>query len=88
MKTLPFSSDDFNWCIENDIQVYGKLDSEGILRIAIRRGGITTSGKDQATINGVRHTSKEVLGSNSYRNMKELSLDLPFVYKQIREKYG
>jgi hypothetical protein len=71
---LPFSSDDFNWCVKNNFQVYGRPDHEGKLRIAIRRGGIITEGKDYIIINGV--------------NMNELSLYLPAVYKQLREQYG
>ena len=88
MPILPFSSEDFNWCIENDFQVYGVHDKEGNLRVAIRRGGITTEGKDEIIINGSRKASKERLGKFIYKDMNELSLYLPAIYKQIREKYG
>jgi len=44
MKILPFNSDDFNWYVKRDFQVYGTLDAEGKLKVAIRRGGITTEG--------------------------------------------
>jgi hypothetical protein len=85
---LPFSSDDFNWCVKNNFQVYGRPDHEGKLRIAIRRGGIITEGKDYIIINGVKHVSVENIGENEYKNMNELSLYLPAVYKQLREQYG
>ena len=85
---LPFNSDDFNWCVKNNFQVYGKIDQDGQLRIAIRRGGITTEGKDYIIINGVKHVSVENIGQNVYKNMSELSAHLPAVYKQLREHYG
>ncbi len=88
LPILPFSSEDFNWCVDNDFQVYPKRDKEGFLRIAIRRGGITTEGKDYVIIDGIKHTSVEKLGKYEYKNMYELSLCLPAVYKQIIEQYG
>lgn len=85
---LPFSSSDFNWCVEHDFQVYPAYDAEGILRVAIRRGGITTEGKDYIILNGIKKLSIETLGQNEYKNMDELSLYLPAVYKQIKQQYG
>jgi len=87
-KILPFSSKDFNWCVENDFQVYGALDNEGSLRIEIRRGGITTEGADEAVIDGRKIKSTVMVGKETYKNMSELSLYLPGVYKQLIQKYG
>lgn len=88
LPILPFSSKDFNWCVDNNFQVYARRDAEGDLRIAIRRGGIITEGKDFIIINGVKHVSVESLGKYTYKNMKELSMYLPAVYKQIKQQYG
>jgi hypothetical protein len=88
LKILPFNSDDFNWCVKRDFQVYGTLDSEGNLKVAIRRGGITTEGKDYVIINGIKKVSVEMLGDYEYKDMRELSLYLPAIYKQLREQYG
>jgi len=88
LPILPFSSEDFNWCVENDFQVYGTLDREGVLRTAIRRGGITTEGKDYLIVNGIKKTSKEMIGELVYKDMHELSLYLPAIYKQIKKQYG
>lgn len=88
LKILPFNSDDFNWCVKRDFQVYGTLDSEGKLKVAIRRGGITTEGKDYVIINGIKKVSVEMLGDYEYKDMRQLSLYLPAIYKQLREQYG
>jgi hypothetical protein len=88
LPILPFSSEDFNWCVKNDFQVYATHDPEGNLRVAIRRGGISTEGKDYLIINNSKKTSKEMLGEIIYKNMNELSLYLPAIYKQIIEQYG
>jgi hypothetical protein len=87
MKILPFNSDDFNWCVKRDFQVYGTLDAEGKLKVAIRRGGITTEGQDYIIIDGVKKVSVETLGDYVYKDMKELSLYLPAIYKQLRDQY-
>lgn len=88
LPILPFSSEDFNWCVENDFQVYATHDAERNLRVAIRRGGITTEGKDYIIINNSKKTSKEMLGEIVYKNMDELSTYLPAIYKQIKKQYG
>lgn len=89
MPNLEFNSDDFNWCVRNDFMVYAKLVNNGHrLKIAIRRGGISTNGKDFfRREDGVLLTSKERLGQKEFKNMKELSEYLPNVYKQLRDKY-
>lgn len=89
-KILNFNSDDFRWCIENDFQVYPVVNSfTGKYHIAIRRNGISCEGKDwHTTKEGIIITSKERMGSREFRNMNEVSLHLPSVYKQLRELYG
>lgn len=87
-KILPFSSEDFNWCVDNDFQVYGAPDGEGSLRIEVRRGGITTGGLDEVIINGKKKKSKVMVGKETYKTMSELSRYLPGVYKQLIQKYG
>jgi hypothetical protein len=88
LPILPFSSEDFKWCVENDFQVYATHGADGNLRVAIRRGGITTEGKDYVIINNSKKTSKEMLGEIIYKNMDELSTYLPAIYKQIKKQYG
>ena len=88
LPILPFSSEDFNWCVKNDFQVYATHDSEGNLKVAIRRGGITTEGKDYLIVNGLKKTSKEMIGEIIYKDMNQLSLYLPAIYQQIKKQYG
>jgi len=88
LPILPFSSEDFNWCVKNDFQVYATHDSEGNLKVAIRRGGITTDGKDYLIVNGLKKTSKEMIGEIIYKDMNQLSLYLPAIYQQIKKQYG
>lgn len=88
LPILPFSSEDFNWCVENDFQVYAAHDAEGNLKVAIRRGGITTEGKDYLIVNGLKKTSKEMIGEIIYKDMNQLSLYLPAIYQQIKKQYG
>ena len=40
-------SSDFKWCIDNDWQVYIKPINTIHYKIAIRKGGISTNGKDK-----------------------------------------
>lgn len=88
LPILPFSSEDFNWCVKNDFQVYATHDAEGNLKVAIRRGGITTEGKDYLIVNGLKKTSKEMIGEIIYKDMNQLSLYLPAIYQQIKKQYG
>jgi hypothetical protein len=80
---------DFKWCIDNDWQIYPIPSSRGTrLRIAIRRGGISTNGKDvHKTEEGITLTSKETIGDMEFKNIRDLSDHLPTLYKQIRQKY-
>lgn len=76
---------DAQWCIDNDYQVYIKKDSTHY-RIAIRRGGITTDGKDIKYIDDVQHTSSESLGSVRYKTVADADKKINNVYKYLR--YG
>lgn len=81
---------DFKWCIENDFQVYIlPLHHTGHCKIAIRRGGITTEGKDSKYCKdtGITHYSKEMLGSVTYKNQKLATEKLPEVYEYLRKTY-
>lgn len=82
---------DFKWCIENDFQVYVKpINYSSQFKIAIRKGGITTSGKDSfyCKIKQTTIYSSETLGSKLYKNQKLAMKVLPSVYKYLRETYG
>jgi len=78
---------DLKWCIENDWQVYIVPTVGKFCKIAIRKGGITTEGKDYKYIDGVRHTSREHIGDVEYKTQAEAQLALPDVYKKLRKRY-
>lgn len=73
------------WCIDNDLQVYIKKDSTHY-RIAVRKGGITTDGKDIKYIDGVQYTSTERIGSVRYKTVADADKKINDVYKYLR--YG
>lgn len=83
-----FNFDDFKWCIENDFQVYPKVNKYGKFHIAIRPGGISTQGRNSYMKNGVELTSKEKLGNLEFKTIHDLADYLPVVYKNLRKKYG
>ena len=88
-KSLNF--DDLRWCIANDFQVYlVPMDSRGNgkYKIAVRRRGITTDGKDYADVDGVRVDSKVTLGDTVYRSSLEATNNLNNVYGYLRRTYG
>lgn len=87
LQTKSFYSD-LKWCIDNDWQVYIVPTKGKMCRIAIRKGGITTEGKDCKYINGVRYTSQEVLGQLEYDDQKQAQYAMPKVYEQLRQRYG
>lgn len=86
-ETKSFYSD-LKWCIDNDWQVYVVPTIAKYCKIAIRKGGITTDGKDYKYINGIRHTSQEYLGGIEYKTQKEAQAAMPDVYEKLRKKYG
>jgi len=87
MVSYNFDIEDWRWCIENDFQIYLVPRHRNRYRIAIRRGGITTEGKDFKYVDGIKHESKEVIGNMEFKNASEASSYLPTLYKQIRKKY-
>lgn len=80
---------DAKWCIDNDWQVYVKPDGARF-KIAIRKGGISSCGKDvhydKAT--GKTYTSEENLGSVMYKTQIEAEYKLADVYEYLRKRYG
>lgn len=87
---LDFHSD-FNWCVDNDFQVYIKpMELTGHCRIAVRKGGISTKGKPSLYCKEKDITiySKETLGSVLYKNQNKAAEKLPEVLNYLRNLYG
>lgn len=83
--------EDFKWCVNNDFQVYlVPLDPGGKkeYKIGVRRGGITTEGRDYKEINGVIHRSTETLSEKVFKNSREATEHLGYVRALLRKKYG
>jgi hypothetical protein len=87
MKKYPFSIDDWRWCVKNDFQIYLYPAPRKRYRIAVRRKGITTKGKDFIFQSGLKIESREMVGDVEFKDAREASDYVPFVYKKIREKY-
>ncbi len=88
-KVLNF--EDMKWCMENDFQVYLvplTNDGKGEHKIGVRRGGITTEGKDYKEINGIEYRSSETLSEKTFKNSKEAHNHLNYVFNHLRKKYG
>jgi hypothetical protein len=87
-KTKMKTSDllNFKWCIENDLQVYIKPE-HSFARICIRRGGITSEGKDYYYTNGIRVNTPEQRGTVLYKSQDLAAKELVNVYKYLREKH-
>jgi len=77
---------DFNWCIENDFQVYIKPE-HSFARICIRRGGITSFGKDFYYTNGIKVNTLEQNGTVLYKSQDLAAKELTKVYKYLRDRY-
>ena len=84
-KKLMMSSSDFNWCIENDFQVY-IVPEHSFARICIRKGGITSEGRDFYYTNGVRVNVVERKGSVLYKSQDLAAKELNKVYKYLRDE--
>lgn len=78
----------FKWCIDNDFQVYLVPTIMNRYKVAVRRKGITTNGKDFIYINDVRIESKVVLSESDYKNITEASEYAHEVREILRKKYG
>ena len=63
-------------------------EANGLFKIAVRRGGITTGGRDWAVVNGRRFESKETLSEITFENVMDAHNHLNYVYKYLRDKYG
>lgn len=79
---------DAKWCIDNDWQVYIKPDGARF-RIAIRRGGISSCGKDvyYDKDTGLVYKSEENLGNVLYKSQLEAEYKLADVYEYLRKRY-
>jgi hypothetical protein len=77
----------FRWCIENDFQVYIKPESY-YFKIAIRKGGITSNGKDfhYDRDTGMEYYSNERTGSVRYKSVDMALAKLHDVYKYLYEE--
>lgn len=75
------------WCIDNDFQVYVKPDYPHF-RIAVRRGGISTHGKDfRVDECGFEHTSTEQLGTVKYKTADLAGDKIREVHEYLKNKY-
>lgn len=82
---------DLQWCIDNDFQVYiKKTDYSGYFKIAIRKGGISTQGKDIffCKKRKINLYSVERLGKIEYKNQDKANKKIPEVYKYLKQRYG
>ena len=97
LPLLAFNPEDFNWCVNNDWQIYIMPLPRNAARIVIRKYGITTRGKDSYydAETGINYTSKEVFLEDTrmfkgvtFKNYAEASNYIPLVYKTIRDEYS
>lgn len=85
----------FRWCIENDFMVYvvpDRYDPNGkaykYFRVAVRKGGISSRGKD-IHYEGVKtYTSKEVLGEVLHKSQEEAEAAAIELRIKLKERYG
>ncbi len=81
---------DLQWCIDNDFQVYiKKMNYSGYFKVAIRKGGISSNGKDIFFCKETQMNlySVEKLGKIDYKNQEKANKVLPGVYKYLKETY-
>lgn len=86
-KIPSFNPDDFNWCIENDFQVYIEPMPMKRYKIAVRRKGITTEGKDVKFVKDLEIRSTVTLTKMDFKNILDASRYMPIIYKYLRETY-
>ena len=91
-KKKSFSSDDFNWCIQNDFQVYLVClnhTGKGPHRVAVRRRGISCEGKYKHVFeDGTEITSTETLSKETFKNQKDATNYMYELYGILRRTYG
>ena len=93
--------DAFSWCIQNDFQVYVKpivditelngikqYQETGKYRIAVRRKGISTEGRDYFKLNGKTIKSKETLSEAVFNSQQDAFNHVNSVYEYLKKKYG
>ena len=95
--------DDLKWCIDNDFQVYVQPVSEekryedgrkyyqltGEFKIAVRRGGISSQGKDVHKDEvGRVFKSKLTLSEKTFDKQSDAEAHLNYTYNYLRRKYG
>jgi hypothetical protein len=78
----------FKWCVDNDWQVYIRFIGARY-RIAIRKGGISSCGRDYYydKDTGETFTSEENLGSVMYKKQEEAESKIWEVYAYLRKRY-
>lgn len=88
-SSLEWNFEDFKWCIENDFQVYIVVHEFDFFKIAVRRGGITSEGKDvHKDEMGRIFKSKVTLSDLTFKTQAEAENHLNYTYKYLRNKYG
>lgn len=71
---------------EEELEEY--YEASGLFKIAVRRGGITTEGKDWTILKGRRFNSKETLSELTFGSQLDAHNHLNYTYKYLRNKYG
>lgn len=71
---------------EEEFEEY--YEANGLFKIAVRRGGITTKGKDWIILKGRRFNSKETLSELTFSSHLDAHNHLNYTYKYLRNKYG
>jgi len=87
IRHLSFNADGFKWCVDNDFQVYLVPIHMGRFKIAVRRGGITTEGKDALLVDGVYIQTTEVLSKSEYMSVNEATIEMNLLYDKLKLKY-
>lgn len=74
---------DAKWCTDNDYQVYIRpIDSQ--FCIAVRRGGISSEGKDWYYKEDMRIDTPEVIGTLRYKTVEKAEEKIHEVYSYLR----
>jgi len=83
------SISDPQWCIDNDWQVYIVPFELKKAKIAIRKGGITSHGKDHYfdKINEVSRYSNQIIGKIVYKNQTDASNNILTIMNKLRKRY-
>jgi len=71
-----------------DCETEEYYEANGLFKIAVRRGGITTEGKDWTILKGRRFNSRETLSELTFSSYMDAHNHLNYTYKYLRQKYG